>query len=318
MSTIVAAIGGNALLTAGGRGTYEEQLASMAGLAAALAGLIEAGHRVVLTHGNGPQVGNLAIQQEDGAGIVPAQPLFVLGAMTQGQVGHLVAAAFAGGTAAPAPPVAAVVTHALVDPADPAFMHPTKPIGPFFSRAEAERLARYRHWQVAEDAARGWRRVVPSPEPLGFPEAGAIRTLVEAGFLVVASGGGGIPVTRQGGRLHGVEAVIDKDLSAQRLAEAVGADILLLLTGVDHVLLGFGTPDQRAIHAMTVEEAEKHLADGEFPAGSMGPKVTAAARFVRSGGAVALITSPSRMREALEGTAGTRIAGGAPTPGGRR
>jgi carbamate kinase len=309
MSTIVVAIGGNAVLAAGEQGTYEQQLASMARLAAALRELLRAGHRVVLTHGNGPQVGNLALQQEEGASVVPPQPLFVLGAMTQGQFGHLVAAAF-GDRAAPARPVTAVVTHTLVDPADPAFQHPTKPIGPFFSRPEVERFARERHWQVTKDADRGWRRVVPSPEPLGFLEADAIRTLVEAGFLVVASGGGGIPVAREGGRLRGVEAVIDKDLSAQRLATAVGADILMLLTGVDHVWLGFGTPEARAVRAMTVEEAEKYLADGEFPAGSMGPKVTAAARFVRSGGDVALITSPARVREALSGAGGTRVVGG--------
>jgi carbamate kinase len=307
MSAVVIAVGGNAVLAEGERGTYEQQLARTASLATLVSDLVRDGHRVVLTHGNGPQVGNLAIQQEEGARLVPPQPLFVLGAMTQGQVGHLITAALGGDPVARKRPVAAVVTHALVDLSDPAFQHPTKPIGPFYPRHEAERLARERHWQVTEDAGRGWRRVVPSPEPRGFLETDAIRTLVEAGFVVVASGGGGIPVVREGAGIRGVDAVIDKDLSAARLASAVGADALVLLTGVDHVWLGFGTPEQRAVDSMTVDEAEKHLADGEFPPGSMGPKVTAAVRFVRSGGTRALITSLSRVREALAGRAGTRV-----------
>jgi carbamate kinase len=307
MSTVVVAIGGNAVLAPGERGTYEQQLANTAGLTAVLSDLVRDGHRVVVTHGNGPQVGNLAIQNEEGAELVPPQPLFVLGAMTQGQMGHLITAALNGDRATPARPVATIVTHALIDPSDPAFDRPTKPIGPFYPRHEAERLARERHWDVSEDVGRGWRRVVPSPEPLGFLEADAIRVLVEAGFLVVASGGGGIPVAREGAGVRGVDAVIDKDLSAERLASSVGADTLVLLTGVDHVVLGFGTPHERAIHSMTIDEASKHLADGEFPPGSMGPKVTAAIRFVRSGGERAIITSPLRVAEALAGRVGTRV-----------
>ena len=310
MSTVVIAVGGNAVLTEGEQGTYEQQLANTASLATVLSDLVRDGHRVVLTHGNGPQVGNLALQQEEGSRLVPPQPLCVLGAMTQGQVGHLITAALSGDRAARERPVATIVTHALVDLSDPAFHRPTKPIGPFYLRHEAERLARERHWQVTEDAGRGWRRVVPSPEPQGLLEADAIRTLVEAGFTVVASGGGGIPVAREGTGIRGVDAVIDKDLSAQRLASAVGADTLVLLTGVDHVWLGFGTPRQRAVGSMTVDDAEKHLADGEFPPGSMGPKVTAAIRFVRSGGELAVITSPSRLREALAGRGGTRVGPG--------
>jgi carbamate kinase len=310
MSTVVVAIGGNAVLAAGERGTYEQQLANAASLTTVLSDLVRDGHRVVVTHGNGPQVGNLAIQQEEGARLVPPQPLFVLGAMTQGQVGHLITAALSGDRATPERPVVTIVTHALIDLSDPAFHRPTKPIGPFYPRHEAERLARERHWHVSEDAGRGWRRVVPSPEPLGFLEADAIRVLVEAGFLVVASGGGGIPVAREGAGIRGVDAVIDKDLSAERLASAVGADTLVLLTGVDHVLLGFGTPHQRAIHSMTIDEASKHLANGEFPPGSMGPKVTAAIRFMRSGGERAVITSPSRVPEALAGRVGTRVVPG--------
>jgi len=307
MSTVVIAIGGNAVLTEGEQGTYEQQLANLASLATGLSDLLRDGHRVVLTHGNGPQVGNLAIQQEEGASLVPPQPLFALGAMTQGQMGHLITVALGGDRAARQRPVATIVTHALVDLSDPALHRPTKPIGPFYPRHEAERLARERHWEVTEDAGRGWRRVVPSPEPQGLLEADAIRTLVEAGFVVVASGGGGIPVAREGAGIRGVEAVIDKDLSAQRLASAVGADALVMLTGVDQVCVGFGTPRQRAVDSMTVDEAERHLANGEFPPGSMGPKVTAAIRFVRSGGERAVITSLSRVREALAGRDGTTV-----------
>jgi carbamate kinase len=318
MSTVVIAVGGNAVLTEGERGTYEQQLANMAVLATVVAELARDGHRVVLTHGNGPQVGNLAIQHEEAADLVPPQPLFVLGAMTQGQLGHLLTAALCGGRAVGRRPVATVVTHALVDPADPAFQHPTKPIGPFYLRQEAERLARERHWHMVEDAGRGWRRVVPSPEPRGFLEADAIRTLVEAGFVVVAAGGGGIPVAREGTGIRGVDAVIDKDLSAQLLASALGADILVLLTGVDRVWLGLGTAHQRPVATMTVDEAEKHLADGEFPPGSMGPKVTAAIRFVRSGGQRAVITSPTRVLEGLAGTAGTSVVPGRVPAGAER
>jgi carbamate kinase len=314
----VIAIGGNAVLAAGERGTYEEQLANLAGLATVVSDLVRDGHRVVVTHGNGPQVGNLAIQQEEGAGLVPPQPLFVLGAMTQGQFGHLITAALCGGRAAERWPVATVVTHALVDPSDPAFQRPTKPIGPFYRRQEAERLARERRWQVVEDAGRGWRRVVAFPEPQGFLEADAIRALVEAGFVVVAAGGGGIPVAREGAGIRGVDAVIDKDLSAQRLASTLGADILVLLTGVDQVWLGWGTARRRAIATMTVDEAEKHLADGEFPHGSMGPKVTAAIRFVRSGGRRVVITSPARVLEGLVGTAGTSVVPGRVPAGAER
>jgi carbamate kinase len=318
MSTVVIAVGGNAVLTEGERGTYQQQLANVAALAPLVSDLARDGHRVVLTHGNGPQVGNLAIQQEEGAGLVPPQPLFVLGAMTQGQVGHLITAALCDGRVPGQRPVATIVTHALVDRSDPAFQRPTKPIGPFYLRQEAERLTRERHWHMIEDAGRGWRRVVPSPEPQGLLEADAIRALLEAGFVVVAAGGGGIPVAREGAGIRGVDAVIDKDLSAQRLASALGADILVLLTGVDQVWLGWGTARQRAIATMTVHEAEKHLADGEFPRGSMGPKVTAAIRFVRSGGQRVVITSPTRVLDGLAGRAGTSVVPGRVPAGAER
>jgi len=304
MRSVVVALGGNAITREGEAGTYEEQEGNARRMARAVARMLEGGHRVVVTHGNGPQVGSLAIQQEEGASLVPAQPLFALGAMTQGQIGHLLGLALSAMVEAR---VVSVVTHVLVDARDPAFGKPTKPIGPFFDRATARRRGRERGWEVREDAGRGYRRVVPSPDPKEILEAPVIRSLLRQGSVVIASGGGGIPVVRRGKRLVGVDAVIDKDLSAERLGTEIGADELLMLTGVDRVALGFGTPDERAIREMTADEADAHLAEGHFSAGSMGPKIAAAARFVREGGEWATITSPRRAAAALAGNHGTRI-----------
>jgi carbamate kinase len=304
MRTVVVALGGNVLTREGQAGTGEEQEANARLMARAVARIIDADWRVVITHGNGPQVGNLAIQQEEGAGMVPSQPLFVLGSMTQGQIGHVLgtAVAEASGTE-----VVTVLTHVEVDRDDPAFTDPTKPIGPFFSEGQAHRLAEKRGWAVRQDAGRGFRRVVPSPDPRSILEADAIGTLVEQAYTVIAAGGGGVPVVRRGRRWAGVDAVIDKDLSAERLASDIGADTLLLLTGVDRVALDFGTPDERPLTVVSVEEARELLADGQFPPGSMGPKVTAAIRFVEGGGAQAIITSPRRATAALAGTHGSRV-----------
>jgi carbamate kinase len=304
MRTVVVALGGNVLTREGQAGTNDEQEANARLMARAVARIIDADWRVVITHGNGPQVGNLAIQQEEGAEMVPPQPLFVLGAMTQGQIGQVLGSAVA---QASGTEVVTVVTHVEVDRDDPAFTDPTKPIGPFFTERQARRLAKERGWVVRQDAGRGFRRVVPSPDPRSILEADAIGTLVEQGFTVIASGGGGIPVVRRGKRWAGVDAVIDKDLSAERLASDIVADTLLLLTGVDRVTVDFGTPDERPLTAVTVDEARELLADGQFPAGSMGPKVTAAIRFVEGGGARAIITSPRRAVAALAGTQGTRV-----------
>jgi carbamate kinase len=263
---------------------------------------------VVVTHGNGPQVGNLALQHEGGAAaaVIPAQPLFVLGAMTQGQIGHMLTLALRNATGG-TPPVASVVTHVVVNARDPAFRKPTKPIGPFFSGHRARALAAQRGWQIVDDAGRGLRRVVPSPEPEEILEQDAIRTLVRRGFLVIAAGGGGIPVVRRGRRVSGFDAVIDKDHTAALLAETVGATALLLLTGVDRVMLDFGKPTERPIREMTAAEAREHLADGQFPPGSMGPKVAAAIRFVEKSGRTAIITSMRRALAALDGTDGTHV-----------
>lgn len=321
---IVAAFGGNAITRSKERGTYAEQLANVRVMCEEVLPLLEEGHRVVIIHGNGPQVGVLALQVEAGNALgVADQPFDVLGAMTQGQIGYLIqqtmgnllrerqraAGGEPGGPAVPA--VASVVTQVLVDLADSAFQHPTKPIGVFYDQEAAERLAREKGWSIVKDADRGWRRVVPSPRPIEVIEAPAIRALIAAGTVVVAGGGGGVPVVRDAdGSLRGVEAVIDKDFAAERLAALVGADTLLLLTGVSRLSLDFGTPDQREVDVLTLPEAERHLAEGQFPAGSMGPKVTAAIRFVEDGGREAIITSPECLAAALDGTDGTRIVAG--------
>jgi carbamate kinase len=312
--TAVVALGGNALTRLGQSGTAEEMAGNAAAMAACVNDVVEAGWRVVIVHGNGPQVGNLALQQE-ATTVVPAQPLALLNAMTQGELGSLIASAI---NALRGPGAAvALVTHVTVSPADPAFATPSKPIGPFFGASEAQRLAAARDWVVRQDSGRGFRRVVPSPEPTGIVEIGAIRALVDAGCLVIACGGGGIPVDISGGHAAGIDAVIDKDRAASLVARLLGAQALVLVTAVDHIMINYGTPHQSALGAITVDEAERHLRDGQFPPGSMGPKVEAALSFLARGGEWAAITSPGLVAATLsgQGWAGTRIER-SPVPGG--
>jgi carbamate kinase len=304
--TAVVALGGNALTRLGQSGTAEEMADNAAAMAACVDDVIEAGWRVVIVHGNGPQVGNLALQQEATA-VVPAQPLALLNAMTQGELGSLIARAV---NALRGPGAAvALVTHVTVGPADPAFAAPSKPIGPFYGADEAHRLAAARGWVVHQDSGRGFRRVVPSPEPTGIVEINAIRALVDAGCLVVACGGGGIPVDASGGQVAAIDAVIDKDRAASLVARLLGAQALVLVTAVDHVMINYGTPRQAELGPVTVAEAEGHLRDGQFPPGSMGPKVEAALAFLAGGGEWAAITSPRLVAATLSGErqAGTRI-----------
>ncbi len=274
--------------------------------------LLEDGWRVVVVHGNGPQVGSLAIQQEAARGEVPAMPLFALGAMTQGQLGSLIVMALHR-VLRGRHPVVAMVSHVQVDPEDRAFARPTKPIGPFFSRQEAERLAGERSWQVVEDGRRGYRRVVASPQPQGLVEIEALRCLLDAGQVVVADGGGGIPVARSGDGWEGVDAVIDKDHAAGELARQLGAEALVLVTAVDAVMVDFGTQSQRRLGRIDVTEAERYLEDGQFGQGSMQPKVAAAAAFLRSGGRTAVVTTAElaaatlRGGDDVEAELGTRI-----------
>ena len=314
--TAVVALGGNAFTREGQSGTYEEMDFNATLMAKAVASLLRSGWRVVLVHGNGPQVGNLAIQQEEGASLVPPQPLFSLGAMSEGELGSIICLALgkAGNVPSWVRGTVAVVTHVSVSPDDPAFHDPTKPIGPFLSREQADTLAPERGWVVKEDAGRGYRRVVPSPQPVTILETPAIRALLEQNMVVVACGGGGVPVVRGQKGYQGVDAVIDKDYAAQQLATSLAADALVLVTGVESVLLHYGTPEQTPVHEMTVVEAEEYLDKGEFPEGSMGPKIRAAIQFLRRGGEIAVVTTPQLVYASLEGTvsnlegdSGTRI-----------
>jgi len=312
MSRVVVALGGNALIRRGEAGSTAVQQHNLVGAADALVELVELGHELVLTHGNGPQVGFLAIEADAARETVPPPPLDVLVAESQGQIGYLLAQALTARLVATGRdrPVAVVLSRTLVDPADPAFGAPTKPVGPVYDEATARRLAAEHDWTIAPDG-RGWRRVVPSPVPLDIVEAPSIRALVAAGGIVIASGGGGIPVARDtSGRLEGLEAVVDKDLAAVVLAECVAADALLLLTDVAAVETNWGRPEHDALRVLAADAAEAGVHDGAFAAGSMGPKVAAAARFVRRTGGFAAIGALEDAVAVLAGRAGTRITAG--------
>ena len=275
----------------------------------AAARLVAAGHELVITHGNGPQVGNLLVKNELAAHVVPPVPLDWCGAQTQGTLGFTILDALDDALAATGTrrPVAAIVTRTLVDRDDPGFTHPTKPIGRYLSHAQAQPMID--HGQVWQDRGeKGWRRVVASPEPLELLDVPALLTLLEAGHVVVAAGGGGIPVVRDAaGRLRGVEAVIDKDLTAALLARTIGADVLVIATDVDHAAVDWGTPTQRDLGRVTVSQLRTHAADGQFASGSMGPKVDAALRFVAGGGPRSVITSLTHITDAVEGSFGTVV-----------
>jgi carbamate kinase len=297
----VVALGGNALMRPGERGTAAEQRANLRETAEALRPLFADGDLVV-GHGNGPQVGNELVRQERAADEVPPLPLYLAVAQTQAEIGAMIEIEL--GPVA-GRPVVCVLTHVRVDEDDPAFGNPTKPVGPFYSEDQARGLERDRGWDVREDAGRGWRRVVPSPRPLEVIELAAIRSLLTAGSIVVACGGGGIPVATRGGRLDGIDAVIDKDRASALLAVELGADRLLILTDVDAVYSGWGTDDQRELRELTADEAEALLP--ELAAGSIGPKVEAAARFARATGRDAVITSPAALGDALASHSGTLV-----------
>ena len=308
---VLVALGGNAIKQPDERGTFEEQMKNVETACKQIAQLVRHGYQLVITHGNGPQVGNLAIQQEAAADQVPSQPLVVLGAMTQGQIGYMMQQQLHNILDGDGKQVATIVTQVLVSPEDPDFRDPTKPVGPFYSEEVAKKLSFERGWVVKKVRPTGdkdWRRVVPSPAPLGIAEAKAIQTMVDAGMIVIASGGGGIPVYRNKlGRLEGVDAVIDKDRAGAKLAEEVGSDVLLILTDVEYAMTDYGKPTQAPIRRMTVPEAKKRLSEGHFGAGSMGPKVEAALGFVERGGERAIITSLEKAVDALEDKTGTHI-----------
>lgn len=307
---IVVALGGNAILSAGQRGTAEEQRENIRIACQAIADLICSGHEVVVTHGNGPQVGAVLLQNELAAEATPAMPLDVCGAATQGQLGYAIQQTLSNILNDRGFPrlVVSLVTQVEVSADDPAFANPTKPIGLFYQQADAEAFASERGWVLKEDKVRGgWRRVVPSPDPLSIVEKRAVSRLLDDGAVVIASGGGGIPVVSVGEKRQGIEAVIDKDLAGQRLAQDVGASTFMILTDVPNVAIRFGTPQQLNLGKISLSEAVRYQHDGHFAAGSMGPKVQAAVRFVQQGGGRAIITSLTDAEKAVEGLAGTVI-----------
>ena len=307
--TVVVALGGNAILQPGQVGTFEEQLFNIDGAMRRIAELVEDGWRVVLTHGNGPQVGNLLIQNALAARTVAPMPMDVCGAMSQGQIGYMLEQTLQNHLRMRRleAPVVTVLTQVAVDAKDTAFTNPSKPVGPFYSEAVAKKMMLEEGLAMKEDAGRGWRRVVPSPEPVEIVPIAAIRDMLADGICVICSGGGGIPVVRaKGGALSGIDAVIDKDLAAALLAREVAADALLILTDVPQAYVDYGTPQQRALATVTLAEMQAYAAAGHFKAGSMGPKVAACMRFVAAGG-TAIIGSLTEVVPAMNGEAGTRI-----------
>src|SRR5215213_3436833 len=306
----VVAFGGNALLRPEDRGTQEEQIARAKQAARWLAEIVRHGYKLIVVHGNGPQVGNILIQAEEASTKIPPQTLDVCVAQTEGSIGFMLQQAIRnrlesiglGGE------VATILTEVEVDVNDVAFKRPTKPIGPFFTRYRAEALERDLGWTMREDSGRGWRHVVPSPRPLRILNLRTVERMLDVAPVVIAAGGGGIPVVRgRDGQWRGIEAVIDKDFASVLLATALAADVFIILTGVAKVSIDFGKPTQKNLDELTVADAEKHLASGQFPAGSMAPKIESAIRFVRASGKSVLITDVERLREALAGQDGTRI-----------
>lgn len=311
MKTVVVALGGNAILQPKQKGTIEEQMANVSYSAQQIVKLIQAGYRVVVAHGNGPQVGNILLQNAAARDQVPAMPLDVCGAESQGLIGYMIQQCIGNELqkAGLDKQVVTLLTQVVVDRDDPAFRNPTKPVGAFYSHEEAEKNMREKGETWIEDSGRGWRKVVPSPMPKEIKEIETIRTLVENGVVVIAAGGGGIPVEKKGELLAGVEAVIDKDLASSLLAKQLGADILVIATDVSHVAINWGTPDQKNLERLTVDEAKRYLEEGQFGKGSMGPKVQAALSFVEGGGE-ALITSLANLEAGVKGESGTRIVKG--------
>ena len=311
MAKIVVALGGNAL-SKDGKATAADQLAVANETASELVKLITAGHTLAIIHGNGPQIGNIILHEEAiNTEKTPTMPVDVAGAMSQGQIGYWLQNALRNQLEQLKikKPIASIVTQVLVSKDDPAFKNPSKPIGPFYTEEEAKKLAKTRGITVKEDAGRGWRKVVPSPMPLSIIESDLIKIAIGNGAVIVAGGGGGIPVYYdQHGRLTGLEAVIDKDFAAEKLAETIDADILLILTAVDNVKINYKQPDEKALTELTVDDAFKLIAQGQFAAGSMLPKVEAGVSFVSGANKrVCIITSPEKASKAIEGKAGTRI-----------
>jgi carbamate kinase len=306
----VLALGGNAILQHNQKGTFQEQYENVRSTTAQIAALVNDGFRIVIVHGNGPQIGATVIRHEMGQTKVPPLPLHACGAETQGFLGYIIQQSLRDelskrGTSKA---VATIITQVIVDQSDPAFKHPSKPIGPFYTKAQRDALLRDRSdLVIEEDSGRGYRRFVPSPDPKAVVEYEAIRVLVDDESVVIACGGGGIPVIRQGARLQGVEAVIDKDLAAERLATSIHAENLVILTDVEGAYLNYGKPDQRLLSKISRDELEGYARKAYFATGSMGPKVEATIRFLRNGGKRAVIANLGHLGKAVEGSAGTQV-----------
>lgn len=307
---VVIALGGNALIMEGQRGTIAEQFENTRKSLDGIVYCLQQGYGVVITHGNGPQVGYMLLMVEASRNQAPELPLGVCVADTEGAIGYMIQQSLTNRLRKEGIDrcVVTVLTQVIVDKHDTAFLNPTKPIGPFFTREDAERFRKEKGWHIVEDSHRGYRRVVASPNPLKIVEERAVKSLLGAGDIVVAAGGGGIPViTKEDGDLAGVDVVIDKDLASSVLARDIKAECLMMLTGVEHVFLNFKQPNERALKALTVKEAERYLKEGHFPSGSMGPKIQAAINFLNWGGEVAIIAAIDKVKEALEGITGTKI-----------
>ncbi len=308
---VLLALGGNAMTAPDGTATPTAQIEAIGVAMQAAAALVAAGHDLVITHGNGPQVGNILVKNELAAHVVPPVPLDWCGAQTQGTIGYTILNALQARLAELGldRPVAAVITRTLVDESDPGMTHPTKPIGRYLTAEQARPMID--HGQIWQNRGEhGWRRIVASPEPVHILDVGTVTTLLSDGFVVIAAGGGGIPVVRDpDGTLRGVEAVIDKDLTAALLARDVGADVLVIATDVDHAMLDFGTPHAQPITRVSLPQMGRYAAAGHFASGSMGPKVDAAMRFVAAGGARSVITSLAHITAAVQGHFGTVIDG---------
>lgn len=304
------AFGGNALLPENQRGIQGEQMKNAEKAAQLMVHIVRKGFELIIVHGNGPQVGNLLIQMEEAVTKIPPYSLDICDAMTEGSMGFMLERAVTNELRRHSidKDIITLVTQVLVDRNDPAFEKPTKPVGPFYTKFRAQQLAREKKWTMVEDAGRGYRKVVPSPNPIDIVPKWIIRDLVQAGRIVVAAGGGGIPVIiNNRGLYEGVEAVIDKDYASSLIAREVGVDLFIILTGINRVYLDFGKPGQREMPVLTIAEAQKYLDEGQFPPGSMGPKIRAAIEYIKAGGKEVLITSAAHLKAALIDRSGTRI-----------
>ena len=306
---VTIALGGNAISRRGEGGTAQAQFETVKSTARDLAKMVKGGRRIVVTHGNGPQVGDILLRNEMAKEFVPPMPLDVCGAESQGMIGYMLQQALEEALAAEGldTPAVTVLTQVVVDRADPAYKHPSKPVGPFNTPHQARLQGEERRWKMIEDAGRGYRRVVPSPIPRDIVEKETIERLFHSGVVVVAAGGGGIPVVRKGGTLKGIEAVLDKDRTASLLASILKTEVLLILTDVESVYLDYNGPRMRALSKVDAETCRGYLEKGHFPSGSMGPKIESAVEFLRRGGSKVVIASVDRATDALAGRAGTTI-----------